>query len=195
MPFPNAELWLAQLPPGVGSHQYVIVRLAKPGMFAEGAKAMNMIAPDALLQDYDFAGSLAAAKQGVVAIVSDDPCTIASLAPVLDFLDLKMEIVSAEDDLAQVLRDHRPMAVIGDVDGKEQDGFHTMKMVARHSRDLPMLLLTGGDPVLMGAVDAVQDLCGLTSVSRTSQFPLAGQLVAFLFSAGRRAGCMRLVPV
>jgi hypothetical protein len=41
----------------------------------------------------------------------------------------------------------------------------------------------------------VQGLCGLTSVTSTSGFPIAGQLVAFLFAAGRRAGCMHLVPV
>ncbi len=52
-----------------------------------------------------------------------------------------------------------------------------MKLVARHSRDLPILLLTSGDPVLMGAADAVQDLWGLTSVTSTSEFPMAGQLV------------------
>jgi hypothetical protein len=57
------------------------------------------------------------------------------------------------------------------------------------------MLLTNGDAVLMGAADAVQDIWGLTSVTRTSGFPVAGQLVGFLFNAGRRSGCMRLVPV
>jgi CheY-like chemotaxis protein len=156
---------------------------------------MNMIASHALFRDYDFPGTMTAVKQGVVAIVSDDPATIDSLAPVFDFLDLKMEVVATGTDLMQVLRDERPMAVISDMDGEEQDGFHTMKMVAQYHRDLPVLLLTGGDAVLMGAADAVQDLWGLTSVTRTSEFAIAGQLVAFLFSAGRRAGCMRLVPV
>jgi hypothetical protein len=47
----------------------------------------------------------------------------------------------------------------------------------------------------MGAADAVQEVWGLTQVSQTSAYPLAGQLVSFLFMAGRRAGCMRLVPV
>ena len=100
-----------------------------------------------------------AAKQGVVAIVSDDPATIEHLAPVCEFLDLKIEIVSAGTDLDQVLQEHRPMAIVTDIDGDEQDGFHTMKQVARYSRDLPILLLTAGDPVLMGAADAVQ-ICG-----------------------------------
>jgi CheY-like chemotaxis protein len=156
---------------------------------------MNMIAARTVPQDYDFPGTTTASQQGIVLIVSDDPATIENLTPVFEFLELKMEVVSAGMDLIAALRQHRPMAVISDVEGQDQDGFHTMKLIARHNRELPIMLLTGGDAVLMGAADAVQDLWGLTSVTRTSGFPVAGQLVAFLFGAGRRAGCMRLVPV
>ena len=41
----------------------------------------------------------------------------------------------------------------------------------------------------------MQEICGLTTVTRSTGVPLAGELVSFLFSAGRRAGCMRLVPI
>jgi len=156
---------------------------------------MNMIASRLLSPDYAFPGSLPVAKQGVVVIVSDDEDTIEKLAAVCEFLDLKIEIVSTGMDLEQVLQEHRPMAVVTDVEGEAQDGFHTMKQVAHYRRDLPILFLTAGDSVLMGAVDAVQTVWGLTSVTSTSEFPMAGQLVQFLFQAGRRAGCMRLIPV
>jgi CheY-like chemotaxis protein len=156
---------------------------------------MNMIATDTLSRDYDFPGSVAATKQGIVALFSDDPATIANLEPVCDFLDLRLEVISAGTDLLSVLRSQRPMAMISDIDGEDHDGFHVMKVVARYNPDLPILLLTGGDAALMGAADAVQDIWGLTSVTRTSAFTLAGQLVGFLFSAGRKAGCMRLVQV
>ena len=156
---------------------------------------MNMVATMGLSQEHNFLGAVSLAQQGVVVIMSDDPATVEKLAPVCEFLDLRMEVVSTATDLARILRDQNPMAVISDIEGEDQDGFHTMKLVAGHSRSLPILLLTDGDPLMMGAADAVQDLWGLTSVTRTSGFPVAGQLVAFLFSAGRRAGCMRLVPV
>jgi CheY-like chemotaxis protein len=156
---------------------------------------MNMFSPRNLSQEGSFLGSLTTARQGIVAIVSDDPATIEKLTPVCDFLDLRVEVVSGGMDLVQVLRDHDPMAVITDVAGPDQDGFHVMKLVAGHSRDLPIMLLTDGDAAMMGAADAVQDLWGLTAVTRTSGFPVAGQLVGFLFGAGRQAGCMRLVPV
>jgi CheY-like chemotaxis protein len=156
---------------------------------------MNMIASRLLSPDQAFPGSMAPAKQGVVAIVSDDPATIEKLAPVCEFLDLRVEVVSAGTDLEQVLQAHRPIAVVTDVEGEAQDGFHTMKQVARYSRDLPILLLTDGDAALMGAADAVQTVWGLTAVTSTSEYPMAGQLVQFLFNAGRRAGNMRLIPV
>ena len=154
-----------------------------------------MIAHQTVSQDRRFPGSVAAANQGVVAIVTDSKACVENLAPVFDFLELRMEVVSTSAELVQVLQDINPMAVITDVEGENQDGFHTMKLVARYNTDLHIMLLTDGDPVLMGAADAVQDLWGLTSVTRTSGFPVAGQLVAFLFSAGRKAGSMRLVPI
>ncbi len=156
---------------------------------------MNMIAPRSLAQDFDRLGTMGSTKQGVVAVVSDNPATIANMGSVCDFLDLRMEVVSTAADLCQVLLEHQPMAVIADVEGDAQDGFHIMKLIARHDADMAVMLLTGGDAVLMGAADAVQEMCGLTSVTLSSEFPLGGQLVAFLFSAGRRMGCLRLVPV
>ena len=156
---------------------------------------MNMMVSETLTREQDFAGSIPATKPGIVAIYSDNPETIAAMTPVCEFLDLRLEIVSAGTDLNTVLRTERPLAVISDVDGIDHDGFHVMKMIARYNLDLPLMLLTGGDQAMMGAADAVQELWGLTQVTQTSGFPLAGQLVNFLFTAGRRAGCMRLVPV
>lgn len=156
---------------------------------------MNMIASRNVVQDQAFPGTMVAPAQGVVALVSDDAGTLARIQPVCEFLDLKIEVVSADIDLTSVLIEMRPMCVIVDLEGETQDGFHAMKLVGRYNRDLPFLLLTDGDPIMMGAADAVQELCGLTAVSSTSDFPLAGQLVSFLFNAGRQAGCLRLLPV
>lgn len=156
---------------------------------------MNMISPSTLAGNISLTDGMTSVKQATVMLVSDDADTVTQLAPVCEFLDLHMEVISAGTDLEDALKGYRPMAVISDLDGKEQDGFHTMRMVAQHDRALPVMLLTAGDAVMMGAVDAIQDLCGLTSVTRSSAFPMAGQLVAFLFNAGRRAGALRLVQV
>jgi CheY-like chemotaxis protein len=176
-------------------HEDVIVRRASAGRSEKALKAMNMIATEIFSRGHEHLASTAAANQGVVAVVSDDQATIESLAPVCEFLDLRMQVISSGADVADILREHRLMAVISDIECKDHDGYYVMKVIARFDHDLPILLLTKGESVLMGAADAVQGLCGLTSVTSTSGFPMAGQLVAFLFGAGRRAGCMRLVPV
>ena len=156
---------------------------------------MNMIKSKAALLDQGFLSAVAPPSQAVVVLVSDDPVLSAKLEPVCAFLDLKAECVSSGADLLTTLRIQQPIAVISDIEGDEQDGFHTMKVVAEYQRDLPIFMLTAGDPVLLGASDAVQQVCGLTSVAHASGSPLAGELISFLFGAGRRAGCMRLVPI
>jgi CheY-like chemotaxis protein len=168
---------------------------AKSRVTLEGRTAMNVMVSETLAREHNFAGSIPAARPGIVALYSDSPETIAAMTPVCEFLELRLEVISAGTDLTTVLRTERPLAVISDVEGVDHDGFHVMKMIARYNPDLPLMLLTGGDPAMMGAADAIQELWGLTQVTQTSGFPLAGQLVSFLFAAGRRAGCMRLVPV
>jgi hypothetical protein len=156
---------------------------------------MNMISSLDASGDYRFQSAQAAHRQALVIIACDHPETVEQLETVCEFFDLAVQTVPHRGDLMKLLREHRPMALIGDVDGQHQDGFHTMKVIGNYDRDLPVMLLTGGDPVLMGAADAVQEMWNLTMVSRSSSSPLAGQLADFLFIAGRRAGCMRLVQV
>src|SRR3978361_835698 len=99
---------------------------------AKGRAPMNMIATDVLYRDPHFMGSTAHLKQGVIVIVSEDAVTIANLAPVCEFLDLRLAVASVGTDLANVLLEHRPMAVISDVDCKHHDGFYVMKLIAQY---------------------------------------------------------------
>jgi CheY-like chemotaxis protein len=169
--------------------------LAFTRIVRRGLNFMNMIKSISTSLDHGFLSAISSPNQGVVVLVSDDPDVVDKLEPVCAFLELKTEFVSSGQDLLTTLRMHQPIAVISDIDGEEQDGFHTMKVVADYQRELPIFMLTAGDPVLLGASDAVQQVCGLTSVSHSSGAPLAGELISFLFGAGRRAGCMRLVPI
>nr|WP_294530834.1 hypothetical protein [uncultured Rhodopila sp.] len=154
-----------------------------------------MMNSTAALRDQDYLSAMATANQGVVVLISDDPAIAEKLEPVCAFLELRTQYVSSGQDLLTTLRAQQPIAVISDIEGEEQDGFHTMKVVADYHRDLPVFMLTDGDPILAGATDALQEVCGLTSVAQSSGAALAGELVSFLFGAGRRAGCMRLVPI
>jgi CheY-like chemotaxis protein len=156
---------------------------------------MNMITSIEASPNYSFSGVAPANRQALVLIVSDSAAVVEQLERVCAFFDLGVEIVASEEELLPMLRDHRPMAVIADVDCETRDGFDAMRVVAGYDHDLPIMVLTHGDPVLMGAADAMQELWHLTMVNRTSTKPLAGQLAEFLFASGRRAGCMRLVQV
>ena len=86
------------------------------------------------------------------------------------------------------------MAVVCELDGAGQDGCHVMKTVASHDPSLPVLILTGEDPALVGAADAVEEIWRLTEVSKAERLPGIAGLVDFLFQAGRKAGCLRLMP-
>lgn len=136
-----------------------------------------------------------ATTPGMVVVVVNDPMLARSVDAVCDFLGFGVEHVGADQDITQVLDELRPMAVIAEAEGQDQDGYHVMMMVADHNRALPLMLLTGGDPALVGAADAVQELWGLESVSLHMEHPGIGDLVDFLFRASRRAGSGRLLPV
>lgn len=140
----------------------------------------------------------AGAKQsalGLVMIVGDDLSWAPGLDSICDFFGLVVEHVPSELDVAFLLKEFRPMAVIAEVDGRGQDGFHVMSAVAEYDPTLPMMLLTGQDPALMGAADAIREITGLTRMLIADELPCIGEVVDFLFRAGRNAGMDRMMPI
>lgn len=87
------------------------------------------------------------------------------------------------------------MAVVAEMDAVGQDGCHVMMTIAAHDCSLPVLLITGEDPALLGAVDAVQEIWRLSSVAKWPRLLGVGAVVDFLFRAGRNGGCMQLMSV
>jgi len=115
------------------------------------------------------------------------------LESVCEFLDIDVLHATIEEDLRTMLTTLRPMAVIADLDGEAQDGFHVMKMAAEYDRSVPILLLTGYDPALLGAIDAVQEVWGLTRVATAATSAGIGALVDFICHAARDAGRPRIL--
>ena len=107
------------------------------------------IAPRPMTVNTDTNGRTS--PQGLVMIVGDDLSWGPGLDAICDFFGLVVEHVPSELDVAFLLREFRPMAVIAEADGRGQDGFHVMGAVAEYDRTLPMMLLTGHDAALMGA--------------------------------------------
>lgn len=134
-------------------------------------------------------------RHPLLLIVEDGEDIVSVLQPICDFLDIALERLPSERDLAGALRDYRPMGVVAHLDCQGQDGCHVMMTVAQDHRGLPIMLLTGHDPALAGAADAVEELWQLKSVVKSSRVPSVGGIVDFIFRAGRKGRCTRLVPV
>ncbi len=128
-------------------------------------------------------------------VIEDDVGLSGAFHVVCECLNVAVERMPTRDDLGSVLRHRRPMAVVAEMDAAGQDGCNVLMTVAAHDRDLPVLLVTGEDSVLLGAIDAVEEIWQLTSVVKWPRLLGIGAVVDFLFRAGRKGGCMRLMSV
>jgi hypothetical protein len=136
-----------------------------------------------------------ASREPLVVVVEDGIGLSQSFRIICECLGIVVERMPSKDDLGVVLRNRRPMAVITEMDALGQDGCHVLMTIAAHDRSLPALLITGPDPTLLGAVDAVEELWELSSVEKWQELPGVGAMVDFLFRAGRKGSCIRLMSV
>jgi DNA-binding NtrC family response regulator len=134
-------------------------------------------------------------REAIIVVVEDDGCLSETIREICDFLEVTVRPVASAEDLGPVLAQCRPMAVLAPIEAHGQDGCHVMKTIANHDRNLPILLLTGGDPALAGAADAVEELWGLSCVMKRPILPRLGELVEFLCLAGQMGRCLGLMPV
>jgi CheY-like chemotaxis protein len=118
-----------------------------------------------------------------------------AMLEICDFLDISLERIDSYEDLLPFLQRWQPMAVVAAMDADGQDGCHVLMTVARHDPALPVLLMTGHDPAVAGAVDAVTELWGLTEVIQTAAWPPPGIIAEFLCRAGLRGNCLAFLPV
>jgi len=107
-----------------------------------------------------------------------------------DHLGITVEPVYCSQSLPQLLVSERPVAVLAELDGVDQDGCDVMMRVADYDPTMPVLLLTGADPAQLGAADAVKELWGLSGVQMEPQLPSAGWLAEFLCCAARSGKCL-----
>jgi hypothetical protein len=133
------------------------------------------------------------AREALVVVIEDNFSLSSAFRTVCECLNVAVEGVPTRDDLGSVLRLRRPMAVVAEMDAPGQDGCHVLMTVAAHDRDLPVLLIVGDDPTLLGAIDAVEEVWQLASVVKWPRLLGVGAVVDFLFRAGRKGGCMRLM--
>jgi DNA-binding NtrC family response regulator len=124
----------------------------------------------------------------VVLVCEDRFLTAPSIATACRREGARAESLHSSSQLAMILSYVRPCAIISTIAFDEQDGFEVLKEVASFDRHLPILMVTGRDPVLHGALDAIEELWGLTNVSRVDEPWNAAGLKAFLARTGAIAG-------
>jgi DNA-binding NtrC family response regulator len=142
-----------------------------------------------------LAGFDMASRSPLVIVIEDDTRISDTFHAVCDCLDVMVQPLESCEDLAAILRESRPMAVVTELDMFNQDGCHVLKTVAAYDRNLPVMVLAGADAALLGAIDAVEELWELSSVSKSLDLPSVGQIVDFLFRAGQSGRCLQLMPV
>jgi CheY-like chemotaxis protein len=128
-----------------------------------------------------------------VLVVRDDDRNDDFLDSICEFLDIGVEHVTSGEDIGPMLRGLRPMAVIADLDGKAQDGCHVLKMAAAYDKTLPVLLFSSNETMMLGAVDAVSEVWGMTRVM--TGMGGVGEVVDFICHAARNAGRPRMIRV
>jgi hypothetical protein len=135
------------------------------------------------------------AREALVVVVEDGVRLSEPFRMICECLGIAVERMPSRDDLGPVLRNRRPMAVVAEMDASGQDGCNVLMTIAAHDRSLPVLLITGPDPALLGAVDAVEEVWELSSVEKWQELCGVGAVVDFLFRAGRKGCCLRLMSV
>ena len=128
------------------------------------------------------------AQSHTVPVVRDNNDGGHSLAIACEFLNIGTERVTSGVDLARRLRASHPIAVFADLVGEAQDGYHVLMVAAEYDRALPVLLLGDYDSALLGAVDAVREVCSLTRVTTSTALPRVEALVEFLCHAAENRG-------
>ena len=129
--------------------------------------------------------ALSSAGDLLVLVVEDTPVLSRTIGFLCDYLGFRVESVPSSANLPALLRGRRPIAVMSAIDVRWQDGCDVLKTVAEYNRCLPVLLVTGTEPALLGAVEAVEEVWQLRHVSKTTSMPGIGDLVEFLLKAGQ----------
>jgi len=134
-------------------------------------------------------------RLALVLALEDGRAMTDAMRQICDFLEIAVERIDSNEDLLPFLQRCQPMAVVATMDAEGQDGCNVLMTVARHDPSLPVLLMTGADPEVAGAADAVTELWGLTEVMQAAAWPAPGTIVEFLCRAGLRGNCLALMPM
>ena len=142
----------------------------------------------------DSLGMTEQETQRVVVLAGRDGVS-SSLNAMCEALLIELIVIKSHHDLPFRLHHHRPMAVISEIDPQSIASCAALRSIAAYNPDMPILLVAGDDPTVLGTIDAAEQLWSLSSLRRLEAPPAPGDLISFLFEAGRHSGLGRLMPM
>lgn len=142
----------------------------------------------------DTMGVLETRAQQVIVLAGRDGPSV-RLLRMCAALEIEVISVTSHHDLPFRLHHTQPMAVISEIDPQGLASCAALRSIASYDQDIPVLLVSGDDPVVLGTIDAAQELWKLSGLCRLATPPSPGDLIHFLYQAGRQAGSGRLMPL
>jgi hypothetical protein len=109
-------------------------------------------------------------------------------------LHLELVTVRSFHELPFRLHHHRPIAVVLELGPTGQACRSALRCIAAYDPAMHILMNAGDDPNVLGEIDVYENLWGLTALHRMAGPPAPGELIGFLFGAGRDHGFGRLMP-
>jgi len=119
-------------------------------------------------------------------VVEEDHTISGGIGDLCVSLQIDVVVARTAAEFSRLLVARNPIAVVAAVDTRDQDGYHVLMEVSERERTLPVMLITGSDPAMMGAAEAVIELWRLDSVQICAHLPSVGQLAEFLCDSVRR---------
>lgn len=137
----------------------------------------------------------ACAEDPVLVVVETAPSLSVATDEVCSALGIRVEFVDDTLALAETLHALRPIGVLAVVEEIDCAVYDMLMAVAGFEPDLPVLLATDDRASVRGAVNSAHRLWQLTGLIHVTRRLETGDVMEFLFRAGRRNGTGRLMPI
>ena len=130
-----------------------------------------------------------------VIVLTENGLASAALRSMASALDIDLVTVRSFHELPFQLHHHRPIGVVLELSPLGASCRSALRNVAAYDPNMHVLMVSGDDPTVLGAIDVAEQLWGLSALHRLSGTPAPADLIGFLFEAGRRNGVGCLMPV
>jgi hypothetical protein len=135
------------------------------------------------------------AEDPILVVVETVPSLSAAIDEVCGALGVRVEVVDNTLALAETLHTLRPIGVLAVVQEIDCAVYDLLMAVAGFEPELPVLLATDNRASVRGAVKSAHRLWQLTGLIHVTRRLETGDIVEFIFCAGRRGGTGRLMPI